>query len=132
MDKRGFLLLHLSRSQKRRLQKAQGAIATDHADTRTKASNRCDLLRRLEARRGRRGIPLRVALVDQQHIVARCEDVSAGLVLGSLALGSDCGERSKQNSGRHFQTQNMAQRLQFAAVEPPMNWSALIHALHAF
>ena len=41
-------------------------------------------LRRLEARHGRRGIPLRVALVDQQHIVARGEDVSARLVLGSI------------------------------------------------
>ena len=42
------------------------------------------MLRRLEARHGGRGIPLRVALVDQQHIVARGEDVSARLVLGSI------------------------------------------------
>ena len=78
------LLLHFSRGQKRRLQNAHRATATTHADIRAVAPYRLNRLRRLEARHGRRGIPLRVALVDQQHIVARGEDVSARLVLGSI------------------------------------------------
>ena len=65
-------------------QNAHRATATAHADIRAVAPYRSNRLRRLEARHGRRGIPLRVALVDQQHIVARSEDVSARLVLGSV------------------------------------------------
>ena len=76
--------LHASRSQERRLQNAHRATATTHADIRAVAPYRTNRLRRLEARHCGRCIPLRVALVDQQHIVARGEDVSARLVLGSI------------------------------------------------
>ena len=78
------LLLHVSSSQKLRLQNAHRAKPTAHADIRAVAPYRSNRLRRLEARHSRCGIPLRVALVDQQHIVARGEDVSARLVLGSI------------------------------------------------
>ena len=83
---------HVSCSQKWRLQDTQCATRTPHADASTSAAHRCNILRRLEARHGKRVpylhifIYLRVAFVDQQYIATRYEDVSVRPVLVFFAL----------------------------------------------
>ena len=132
------LLLRHSRRQKRRLQNAHCATAAPHADAPAVAAHRCDLLRRLEARHGWRAPPLRAALVDQQHIVARCEDVSARLVLGSVAL--DKREAVHENlphllAGGHVSEAQLSERCEVRAhwqliilITRPVLLSYVVHA----